>query len=71
MTLNSGGVFRSIDGGMTWLRIDPRDARLPSQRIWALAFDPRDPNKIFVGSHSAGIYVAERPATRTTVTTAQ
>lgn len=62
VTLNSGGVYRSVDAGYTWLRIDPRNAGLPSQRIWALAFDARDPDKIFVGSHSAGIYVARRGA---------
>ncbi|MGB7923807.1 MAG: YCF48-related protein [Pyrinomonadaceae bacterium] len=63
---NSGGVFRSPDAGMTWLRIDPRDQRLPSQRIWALAFDTSDQNRILVGSHSAGIYVAERGASAST-----
>ncbi|HEY0407708.1 MAG TPA: YCF48-related protein [Pyrinomonadaceae bacterium] len=62
VTLNSGGVYRSVDAGFTWLRIDPRNAGLPSQRIWALAFDARDPDKLFVGSHSAGIYVARRGA---------
>jgi photosystem II stability/assembly factor-like uncharacterized protein len=62
VTLNSGGVYRSVDGGYSWLRIDPRNAGLPSQRIWALAFDASDPDKIFVGSHSAGIYVARRGA---------
>lgn len=62
VTLNSGGVYRSIDGGYTWQRIDPRNAGLPSQRIWALAFDAGNPDKIFVGSHSAGIYVARRGA---------
>ena len=59
-TLNSGGVYRSTDAGLTWMRIDPSNVRLPSQRIWALAFDPNNPNRLFVGSHSAGIYVAER-----------
>lgn len=62
VTLNSGGVYRSIDSGYTWMRIDPRNAGLPSQRIWALAFDAYNPDKIFVGSHSAGIYVARRGA---------
>lgn len=62
VTINSGGVYRSVDGGYTWLRIDPRNAGLPSQRIWALAFDSSNPDKIFVGSHSAGIYVARRGA---------
>jgi photosystem II stability/assembly factor-like uncharacterized protein len=62
-TINSGGVYRSTDAGLTWMRIDPRDARLPSQRIWALAFDASNSNRLFVGSHSAGIYVAERGGT--------
>jgi photosystem II stability/assembly factor-like uncharacterized protein len=57
---NGGGLYRSVDGGVTWLRVDPQDARLPSQRFWSLAFDPRSSNRLFVGSHSAGIYIAER-----------
>lgn len=55
-----GGVYRSTDGGNTWARIDPKGRRLPSQRIWALAFDPHDQDVLFVGSHSAGVYVVPR-----------
>ena len=55
-----GGVYRSADAGLTWSRIDPREPRLPSQRIWALAFDIRNASTLFVGSHSAGIYVVPR-----------
>jgi photosystem II stability/assembly factor-like uncharacterized protein len=55
-----GGVYRSINGGITWARIDPKQKRLPSQRIWALAFDSQDQNVLFVGSHSAGVYVVPR-----------
>ncbi len=55
-----GGVYRSTNGGQSWARIDPKDGRLPSQRIWALAFDPHDQNVLFVGSHSAGVYVVPR-----------
>ncbi|MFN2491997.1 MAG: YCF48-related protein [Pyrinomonadaceae bacterium] len=55
-----GGVYRSTNAGTTWTRIDPKERRLPSQRIWALAFDSRDQNTLFVGSHSAGIYVVPR-----------
>jgi peptidoglycan hydrolase-like protein with peptidoglycan-binding domain len=55
-----GGVYRTLNAGMTWARIDPKDRRLPSQRIWALAFDSRDQNLLYVGSHSAGVYVVPR-----------
>jgi len=55
-----GGVYRSNDAGSTWARIDLREHRLPSQRIWALALDSRDQGTLFVGSHSAGVYVVPR-----------
>jgi hypothetical protein len=42
---------------MTWQRLDPQ---LPSRRVWALAFDPRDTSRVFVGSHSAGVMIARR-----------
>jgi len=59
---SGGGVYRSADAGSTWVRIDAREHRLPSMRIWALALDTRDQNTLFVGSHSAGIYVVPRGA---------
>jgi len=55
-----GGVYRTTNAGTTWARIDPKGRRLPSQRIWALAFDSHDQNVLFVGSHSAGVYVVPR-----------
>ena len=55
--VEGGGVFRSADAGMTWQRLDPP---LPSRRVWALAFAQHDQNRILVGSHSAGVYVASR-----------
>ncbi|MBV9926842.1 MAG: peptidoglycan-binding protein [Acidobacteria bacterium] len=57
--VEGGGVFRSTDKGMTWQRLDPL---LPSRRVWALAFDPADKTRIFVGTHSGGVYVARRAA---------
>ncbi len=57
-----GGVYRSNDAGSTWVRIDSREHRLPSLRIWALAIDPHDQNTLFVGTHSAGVYVVPRGA---------
>jgi photosystem II stability/assembly factor-like uncharacterized protein len=64
-----GGVYRSTDAGQSWTRIDPKVRRLPSQRIWALAFDAHDQNVLFVGSHSAGVYVV--PRTSDTLSSAQ
>lgn len=64
-----GGVYRTTNAGVTWARIDPKGRRLPSQRIWALAFDAHDQNVLFVGSHSAGVYVV--PRTGDTVSAAQ
>jgi photosystem II stability/assembly factor-like uncharacterized protein len=55
-----GGVFRTTNAGDSWARIDPKGRPLPSQRIWALAFDARNQNVLFVGSHSAGVYVVPR-----------
>lgn len=58
----NNGVFHSTDAGMTWKRVDPQ---LPSRRVWSLAFDTNNPGRLFVGSHSAGVYVAQRDLTST------
>lgn len=55
-----GGVYRTVNAGKTWARIDLKEHRLASQRIWSLAFDAQDQNTLFVGSHSAGVYVVPR-----------
>lgn len=55
-----GGIFFSDDGGMKFKRIDSKDMKLPSRRVWTMAFDPQDPNTIWAGSHSSGVYRIER-----------
>lgn len=55
-----GGLYYSGDGGWTWSRIDPKDQVLPSRRIWTMAIDPSNPNRIYAGTHSSGIYRIER-----------
>lgn len=55
-----GGMFISSDSGNRWKRIDSKDWKLPSRRVWAMAFDPKDPNRIFAGTHSSGVYKIER-----------
>ena len=60
---NRDGLYRSSDGGINWARVDTSKLNLASRRIWALAFDPRNPDLILAGSHSAGIYRIERAQT--------
>jgi len=55
-----GGVFYSEDAGQKWKRIDGKDMKIPSRRLWSMVQDPHDPNRMFAGSHSSGVYVIER-----------
>jgi photosystem II stability/assembly factor-like uncharacterized protein len=57
---NDGGIYYSSDSGWTWKRMDTKSMMLPSRRIWSLAFDPNDSNRIFAGTHSSGVYIIER-----------
>lgn len=50
-----GGIFRSLDAGMTWKRVD-KDMNLPSRRYWSIIFGPNRSDEIFVATHSSGIY---------------
>jgi hypothetical protein len=55
-------MFISTDAGNKWKRVDSKEMKLASHRIWAMAFDPQDPNRIFAGTHSSGVYRIERKA---------
>ncbi len=57
---SDGGIFYSDDAGWNWKRIDTKSMRLPSRRVWSMIFDPMDPNRIFAGTHSSGVYRIER-----------
>lgn len=61
---NDGGVFYSKDAGMNWKRVDSKELKLPSRRVWMMAFDPGDADRIFAGSHSSGVYVINRNVDR-------
>lgn len=61
---SNGGIYQTTDAGNSWKRLDGKDTNLASRRVWALTFDPNNPNKIFAGTHSSGIFQVERaPAT--------
>ena len=55
-----GGIYFSQDNGWTWKRVDRKDQKLATRRIWSLTFNPADPGTILAGTHSAGIYSLKR-----------
>ncbi|QQS33658.1 MAG: hypothetical protein IPM50_03485 [Acidobacteriota bacterium] len=57
-----GGLYISTDAGNRWKRLDTKDVKLASHRFWSVAFDPRDPNRLFAATHSSGVYRIERDA---------
>lgn len=57
---SDGGIYYSNDAGTNWKRVDNKNMKIPSRRVWSMTFDPNDPNKIYAGSHSSGVYVIER-----------
>ena len=57
---NDGGVYYSKDAGMNWKRMDSKDLKIPSRRVWMMAFDPANADRIYAGSHSSGVYVIDR-----------
>jgi photosystem II stability/assembly factor-like uncharacterized protein len=59
---SDGGIYFSDDAGWNWKRIDSKDMKLASRRIWSMAFDPEDSNRIFAGTHSSGVYRIDRTA---------
>ncbi len=52
----SDGIFYSDNAGWDWKRIDPKNQNVASSRVWTMMFDPTNPNRLFVGTHSSGIY---------------
>lgn len=53
-TWNSGGFYRSTDGGTTWVR---RNEGLPKQLgLESIAMDPVTPQRLFLGT-TGGIFV--------------
>lgn len=62
-----GGIYYSKDAGQNWRRVDSKDMKLPSRRVWSMIFDPSNPSRIFAATHSSGIYRIERePSTAST-----
>jgi photosystem II stability/assembly factor-like uncharacterized protein len=60
---SDGGIYFSNDSGWNWKRMDSKEMKIPSRRIWSMIFDPNNPNRIFAGTHSSGVYRIERAPT--------
>ncbi|HEX9960690.1 MAG TPA: YCF48-related protein, partial [Pyrinomonadaceae bacterium] len=65
----NGGIYQSADAGASWKRVDTKEMNMASRRFWAMTFDPNDPNRILVGTHSSGIYRLERTPSAASNTT--
>jgi len=53
-----GVLYHSKDRGTNWEKVDISKA--PSLKLWSLASDPFDANRIYAGSFSCGVYVMSR-----------
>jgi len=49
------GLFRSDDGGATWVR-SPLPGGKSRLDVMAIAADPKDAAKIYIGTHEAGVF---------------
>ncbi|MEO7660584.1 MAG: YCF48-related protein [Pyrinomonadaceae bacterium] len=55
-----GGIYMSTDAGNKWKRVDTKEMKIPSRRVWSMAFDPNDSSRVFAATHSSGVYKIER-----------
>ncbi|KKW22279.1 MAG: hypothetical protein UY71_C0009G0012 [Parcubacteria group bacterium GW2011_GWB1_52_7] len=58
---NGVGVYKSVDGGMTWAlksRVDERGVVFPSA-VLSFVFHPKERNIIFLGTKGAGLWVSQ------------
>lgn len=49
-----GGVFRTVDGGLTWIRLPGRG--LVTERVWAVAIDPPS-SSVLAASPTGGLHL--------------
>jgi photosystem II stability/assembly factor-like uncharacterized protein len=56
------GVYKTIDGGLTWVLSNGSPRTMTDDKASALAIDPTNPNRIYVGTmgiNSGGVFVSE------------
>lgn len=57
---SDGGIYYTANAGDDWKRVDPKELKLPTRRVWSMIFDPSNPDRIYAASHSSGVYRFER-----------
>lgn len=62
-------LYRTTDGGNTWTKINGSGLSTAHVDQHALAFDPTDPSKIFIGCDGGLFYSANRGTNRTALNT--
>src|SRR5262245_19426013 len=50
-----GRIFRSADGGTTWVRMTTNG--LGSDRVWTLGVDPNEPDRLLAASSAGGLHL--------------
>jgi photosystem II stability/assembly factor-like uncharacterized protein len=54
----NGGLYISTDLGESFTSINQQ---IPSNRIGAISFDNFDPDRLYIGSFSGGVYIVRTP----------
>jgi photosystem II stability/assembly factor-like uncharacterized protein len=50
------GVYKSIDGGLTWFECNGIEVTFPKYSISSMVVDPTDPKVVYVGTISGGVW---------------
>lgn len=56
--INSFGVYKSIDGGETWVEAN-NGLEITTQNITALVVNPKNENELYIGLREGGLYYSD------------
>ncbi|MGH9846876.1 MAG: WD40/YVTN/BNR-like repeat-containing protein, partial [Blastocatellia bacterium] len=59
LNLGQVGLWKSTDGGATWRNLDP-GATEGTFSVHDVLLDPRNPNRVFAGMRTIGLYVSDQ-----------
>src|SRR5207248_102976 len=53
-----GGVFKSVNGGATWVSVGNVGTGLTNLNVFAVAVDPSNPQRIYAGTAAGGVFIS-------------